>query len=77
MAESIIKDDKRIFPVAALLNGQYGIDNLYVGVPVKLGKGGIEQIIELQLNEAELKMLHDSADAVKSVCDVLDGMKLF
>ena len=77
MAESILKDDKRIYPVAALLNGQYGIDNLYVGVPVKLGKGGVEQIIELQLNDDELKLLHESAAAVKSVCGVLDGMKLF
>lgn len=76
MAEAIIKDEKRIFPCCALLNGEYGMKNIYLGVPVKLGKNGIEQIIELQLNEDEMKLLNASAVAVKEVMDVLDKMKV-
>lgn len=74
MVQSILKDEKRIFPVCALLTGEYGLDNLYLGVPVKLGRKGIEQIIELDLNEEETKLLTASASAVKEVMDVLDGM---
>jgi malate dehydrogenase len=76
MAEAIIKDERRIFPCCALLNGEYGMKNIYLGVPVKLGKNGIEQIIELQLNEEEMKLLDASAVAVKEVMDVLDKMKV-
>lgn len=65
---------KRIFPVCAWLTGQYGLNNVYVGVPVKLGKNGIEQIIELQLNDAEKELLNASATAVKETMDVLDNM---
>ena len=74
MVEVIIKDSKRIFPCCALLNGQYGLKDIYLGVPVKLGKNGIEEIIELKLNEEEMKLLHDSAKSVKEVMDVLDNM---
>ena len=74
MVEAIIKDSKRIFPCCALLNGQYGLKDIYLGVPVKLGKNGIEEIIELKLNEEEMKLLHDSAKSVKEVMDVLDNM---
>ena len=74
MVESILLDQKRIFPVCSRLTGEYGIDDLYLGVPVKLGKNGIEEIIELNLNEDEMKLLHDSASAVRSVVDVLKGM---
>lgn len=77
MVEAIIKDEKRIFPCCALLNGEYGLKNIYLGVPVKLGKNGIEEIITLQLNAEESKLLTDSAAAVKEVMDVLDGMKMF
>jgi len=77
MVEAIIRDQKRIFPVCALLNGEYGFKNIYLGVPVKLGKEGIEQIIEIELNTEERASLDASAKAVKSVMDVLDGMKLF
>jgi malate dehydrogenase len=76
MVESIVRDQKRIFPVCALLQGQYGLSNVYVGVPVKLGKKGIEQIIELKLNEEEMKLLRASAGAVKELMDALDGMQL-
>ncbi len=65
MAESVVRDSKRILPCAAWLTGQYGLKDVYVGVPVKLGKNGAEQIYELKLNDAERKMLHESAQHVK------------
>jgi malate dehydrogenase len=74
MVEAIVRDQKRIFPVCAWLTGQYGLNNVYVGVPVKLGKNGIEQIIELQLNDEEKALLNASAGAVKELMDVLDNM---
>ena len=77
MAEAVLKDEQRIFPVAAWLTGEYGMNDIYLGVPVKLGKNGIEQIIELQLNTEEMAALNESATAVRSVCGVLDTMKLF
>lgn len=77
MVEAIVRDQKRIFPVCALLNGEYGMENIYLGVPVVLGKNGIEKIIELELNEDEKALLEDSAKAVRSVMDVLDNMDLF
>ncbi len=76
MVESIIKDEKRTFPVCAYLEGQYGLDKIYLGVPVILGKNGIEKIIELDLNEQETKDMNTSAKAVKDVMDVFDGMNL-
>ncbi|HKK87993.1 MAG TPA: malate dehydrogenase [Saprospiraceae bacterium] len=74
MVEAILKDEKRIFPVCAHLNGQYGIDDMYLGVPVKLGKNGIEEIIELNLNEDENKLLQESASHVRDVMNVFDNM---
>ncbi len=74
MVEAIIKDSKRIFPCCALLNGEYGLRGIYLGVPVKLGKNGIEEIIELKLNDEEMKLLHASAKSVKEVMEVLDNM---
>ena len=71
MVESIIKDKKRILPCAAYLEGEYGIDGLFVGVPVKLGASGIEEIIELKLSEEESNSLKASADAVKKTLDKL------
>jgi malate dehydrogenase len=76
MVESIVRDQKRIFPVCALLNGEYGMNDIYLGVPVKLGKNGIEEIIEVKLNEDEMQLLKDSAEAVKSVMKVLDEMNI-
>lgn len=76
MVEAIIKDEQRTFPVCAYLDGQYGLKNIYLGVPVVLGKNGIEKIIELDLNEQETKDLKTSAAAVKSVMDVFDGMNI-
>jgi malate dehydrogenase len=77
MVEAILRDQKRIFPVCSLLKGEYGMNDIYLGVPVVLGKNGIEKIIELQLNEDEMQLLKDSAAAVKEVMDVLDSMNVF
>lgn len=72
MVEAIVRDQKRIFPVCAWLQGEYGLKDVYLGVPVVLGKNGIEKIIELQLNSDEMQLLNDSAAAVKEVMDVMD-----
>ena len=74
MVEAIVKDQKRIFPCCAWLQGEYGLKDIYLGVPVKLGKKGIEQVIELKLNDAEKQLLNASAKAVREVMDVLDKM---
>jgi len=74
MVEAIVRDQKRIFPVCAWLTGEYGIHDLYLGVPVKLGRNGIEEIIELDLNADERALLAESEKAVRSVADVLDRM---
>lgn len=74
MVESIVRDQKRIFPVCAWLQGEYGQKNIYLGVPVKLGKNGIEEIIELKLNKEEMELVNASSKAVKEVMDVLDNM---
>ena len=74
MVEAIVKDENRIFPVCAHLSGEYGLNDIFVGVPVKLGRSGIEQIIELKLNESEMTLLHESASAVKEVMEVFDKM---
>ncbi len=76
MVEAIVKDEKRTFPVCALLNGEYGMKDIYLGVPVVLGKNGIEKIIELDLSESEMADLKVSADAVKKVMTVLDDMNI-
>ncbi len=76
MVEAIVKDEKRTFPVCALLNGEYGMENIYLGVPVVLGKNGIEKIIELDLSKSEMNDLKVSADAVKKVMTILDDMNI-
>jgi malate dehydrogenase len=77
MAEAIVDNQNRIFPVCAYLNGEYGLKDMYLGVPVKLGRNGVEEIIEIQLNEAEKELLSTSASSVKQVMKVLDDLKLF
>jgi malate dehydrogenase len=71
MAESILKDQKKVLPCAAYLEGEYGINGLFVGVPVKLGAGGIEKIYEIELTAEEQAMLKKSADSVQELVDVL------
>lgn len=75
MVEAIVRDQKRIFPCCAWLQGEYGLNDIYLGVPVKLGKKGIEQILELKLNEQEMDLLQKSAVSVKEVMQVLDNMQ--
>ena len=77
MVEAIVDNQKRIFPVCAYLDGEYGQKNIYLGVPVKLGKDGVEEIIEISLNDDEKKLLKSSAQSVKEVMKSLDDMKLF
>lgn len=77
MVEAIIRDQKRVFPVCAMLNGEYDMKDIYLGVPVVLGKKGIEKIIEVKLDKEEKELLAESAKAVRSVMDVLDNMKMF
>jgi malate dehydrogenase len=71
MVDAVLLDEKRLLPCTALLEGEYGIDGLYMGVPVKLGAGGLEGIVELDLSEQEREWLRDSADAVREVVGVL------
>jgi malate dehydrogenase len=71
MVDSILNDRKRVFPCSAYLEGEYGIQNLFVGVPVKLGAGGVEKIFEAKLTEEENAALRKSAAAVKELVDVM------
>jgi malate dehydrogenase len=73
MAESILKDKKKVLPCAAYLEGEYGINGLFVGVPVKLGANGIEKIYEIKLTADETAKLHKSAESVKELVDVLSS----
>ena len=71
MVEAIIRDQRRVVPVCAYLDGEYGMKNIYLGVPVILGKNGVEKIIEIHLNAEEQELLARSAEAVKTVLDVI------
>jgi malate dehydrogenase len=73
MVDAIMLDERRALPCTALLEGEYGIDGLYMGVPVKLGAGGIEEVLELELTEQERGWLADSAEAVREVVGVLSA----
>ena len=75
MAESILKDKKKILPCAAYLQGEYGIQDLFIGVPVKLGAAGIEEIIEITLTEEEQQALQKSAEAVQELKDLLKTLQ--
>lgn len=74
MVEAIVRDQRRVFPVCAWLDGEYGMSGIYLGVPVILGKNGIERIIELDLEADEKALLDESAEAVRGVMSVLDSM---
>jgi malate dehydrogenase len=71
MVDAVMLDEKRVLPCTVLLEGEYGIDGLYMGVPVKLGAGGVEEIVELDLSDQERTWLQESADAVREVVGVL------
>ena len=73
MIDSIVLDKKLILPCTAYLEGEYGLDGLYVGVPVKLGRSGIEHVYEFNLTDSELKSLHKSAESVKELLEVMSG----
>jgi malate dehydrogenase len=74
MVEAIVRDQKRVFPVCVKLEGEYGIDDCYLGVPVILGREGIEKVIELDLNEDEKTLLENSRQHVKEVMAVLERL---
>ncbi len=74
MVEAIVRDQRRVFPVCIKLDGEYGIDDCYLGVPVILGKNGVEKVIELELNAEEKEMLEASRGHVKEVMAVLDNL---
>ena len=76
MIQAMVRDEQRVFPCAAYLTGQYGLEDIYMGVPCRLGAGGVEQIIELELGEAEKQKMHDSAAAVRKDLDSLREKKL-
>jgi len=71
MAESYLKDKKRVLPCAAHLSGEYGVDGYYVGVPCVIGAGGVERIVEIELNDEEQQMFNHSVAAVKSLCSAV------
>jgi malate dehydrogenase len=77
MVDAIVRDQHRVFPVCAYVDGEYGLNDIYLGVPCIIGKNGVERIITLNLDEAEKQLLVESAKSVKSTMDVLDEMKLF
>ncbi len=76
MAEAILLDQNRIFPVCARLTGQYGINDLFIGVPARIGKNGLEEIIEVELDNEDKANLKKSAEAVQEMCSVLETMKV-
>ncbi len=75
MVGAILRDDKRILPASVLLRGEYGLDDVFVGAPVKLGAGGVEEIVELDLTDEELAALHTSAEHVRSTIARWNEMK--
>ena len=70
MAESYLRDKKRVFPCAAYLKGEYGLRNIYVGVPCIIGSRGVERIIEIKLNQSEKRMFNKSVDSVKGLIKI-------
>ena len=74
MAEAYLNDQKRVMPCAAYCNGQYGLNGLYVGVPVVIGAGGVEKIVEIELDAAERAMFDNSVGSVKTLMDIAKGL---
>jgi malate dehydrogenase len=75
MAEAIVKDKKRILPCAAWLQGEYGISGIFLGVPCKLGRNGLEQVLEVELTQEERAALERSAEAVREPMRALEALK--
>ena len=75
MAEAILKDKKKILPCSVYLEGEYGIDKLFIGVPVKLGANGVEEIIQIDLTDEEKKALHNSSAAVQELVGDMKRLK--
>jgi malate dehydrogenase len=76
MVESIVKDKKRVLPCAAYLEGEYGVSGIFIGVPVVLGKGGVEKVVEIELNKEEKEQFNKTVEHVKSVVEAIDFSKL-
>jgi malate dehydrogenase len=76
MAESVIQNQNHIFPCCVRLDGQWGLKDVYMGAPVKLGRNGVEKVIEIDLNKDEMALLEASAGHVREVMAVYDNMKL-
>lgn len=74
MVEAILLDQNRIFPVCAHIDGEFGIDDLYIGVPVMLGKGGIKKVIEVALTDDEQELLNNSANHVRGTLDAFKAL---
>lgn len=77
MVEIIGRDHKHVFPVCAMLNGEYGLKDIYMGVPVVLGKKGVEKVIELKLSDDETELLYQSANEIRNLMNILDSMNIF
>jgi malate dehydrogenase len=75
MADAFLKDKKRLLPCAAYVDGAYGLNGLYVGVPVIIGAGGVERVVEIALNEEEQAMFENSVSAVKALNEVVAGLE--
>ena len=75
MADAFLKDKKRLLPCAAFVDGAYGLEGLYVGVPVIIGAGGVERIVEIQLNDEEQGMFENSVNAVKALNEVVERVE--
>ena len=76
MVDSILLDKKRVLPCAALLEGEYGIDGIFVGVPCVLGAAGLEKVLEIELNDQERGALHRSADAVRELWEATQAAQI-
>jgi malate dehydrogenase len=75
MVNAILGNTSEVLPVCAWTTGQYGISDVYLGVPARLGKGGVQEIVELELNEAELSQLREAAEAIRSKCEELSARR--
>ena len=74
MTESILKDQKRVLPTCALLNGQFGVDGFYVGVPTVIGAGGVERVVEISMSKDEQVMFDNSVNAVMGLVEACKGI---